>query len=124
MLLKHIKPEIKKILWKSQNGFLRNQSTTSQILTIYQIIKGVCTKILEVTLLFVDYYKAFDSTYRGKMERILQAYGLSKENVIAIILIHRNTKAKVHSPNGNPDFFNFVAGVLLGDTFAPYLFII
>ena len=34
LLLNHIKPEIEKILLKKQNSFQRNQSTTSQILTI------------------------------------------------------------------------------------------
>ena len=33
-------------------------------------------------------------------------------------------KVKVRSLDGNTDFFNIVAGVLQGDTLAPYLFII
>ena len=33
-------------------------------------------------------------------------------------------KVKVHSPDGDTDFFDIVAGVLLEDTLAPYLFII
>ena len=33
-------------------------------------------------------------------------------------------KVKVHSPDGDTDFFDTVAGVLLGDTLEPYLFII
>ena len=33
-------------------------------------------------------------------------------------------KAKVHSPDGDTGFFDIVAGVLQGDTLAPYLFII
>ena len=36
----------------------------------------------------------------------------------------KNTKVKVHSPDGDTDFFDIVAGVLQGDTLAPYLFII
>ena len=34
------------------------------------------------------------------------------------------TKVKVRSPDGDIEYFNIVAGVLLGDTLAPYLFII
>ena len=44
LLLHHIKLEIEKILRKNQNNFQKNQSTTSQILIIYEIIEGVCTK--------------------------------------------------------------------------------
>ena len=36
----------------------------------------------------------------------------------------RNTKVKVRSPDGDTEYFDIVAGVLQGDTLAPYLFII
>ena len=77
-----------------------------------------------MTLLFVDFTKAFDSIHRGKMEQILLAYALPKETVAAITILYRNTKVKIHSPDGDPEYFDIVAGVLQGDTLAPYLFII
>ena len=58
------------------------------------------------------------------MEQILQAYGLPKETVAAIRILHRNTKEKVRSPNGDTEYFDIVAGVLQGNTLTPYLFII
>ncbi len=58
------------------------------------------------------------------MEQILLAYGLPKETVAAITILYINTKVKVHSPDGDTDNFDIVAGVLQGDTLAPYLFII
>ena len=109
---------------KNLNGFQRNWSTTSQILTIRRILEGVRAKNLEVTILFVDFTKAFDSIHRRKMEQILLAYGLPKETVAAIIMLYRNTKVKVRSPNGDTDYFVIVAGVLQGNTLVPYLFII
>ena len=63
-----IEPKIDNILRKNQNGFRRNRSTTSQILTIRRIFEGVRTKNLQATLIFVDITKAFDSIHRGKME--------------------------------------------------------
>ena len=58
------------------------------------------------------------------MEQILLAYGLPKETVAAIMILYRNTKVKVRSPDGDTDYFDIVAGVLQGDTLTPYLFII
>ena len=107
-----------------QNGFRRNRSTTSQILTIRRILEGVRAKNLQATLIFVDFTKAFDSIHRGKMEQILLAYGIPKETVAAITILYRNTKVKVRSPDGDTEYFDIVAGVLQGDTLAPYLFII
>ena len=57
------------------------------------------------------------------MEQILLAYGLPKETVAAITILYRNTKVKVRSPDGDTEYFDIVAGVLQGDTLAPYLFI-
>ena len=97
---------------------------TSQILTIRRILEGVRAKNLQATILFVDFTKAFDTIQRGKMEHILLAYGLANETVAAIMILYRNTKVKVRSPDGDTDYFDIVAGVLQGDTLAPYVFII
>ena len=58
------------------------------------------------------------------MEQILLAYGIPKETVAAIMIIYRSTKVKVRLADGDTEYFNIVAGVLQGDTLAPYLFII
>ena len=114
LLRNRIEPKIDNILRKNQNGFRRNRSTTSQILTIRRILEGVRAKNLQATLLFVDFTKAFDSIHRGKMEQILLAYGLPKETVAAIMILYRNTKVKVRSPDGDTEYFDIVAGVLQG----------
>ena len=76
------------------------------------------------THIYIYIHEAFDSIHRGKMEQILLTYGLLKETVAAIMLLYWNTKVKVHSLDGDTDYFNIVAGVLQGDILAPYLFII
>ena len=73
LLRNRIEPKFDNILRKNQNGFRRNRSTTSQILTIRRILEGVRAKNLQATLIFVDFTKAFDSIHRGKMEQILLA---------------------------------------------------
>ena len=42
----------------------------------------------------------------------------------AIKLLYEDTKAKVLSPDGETELFDILAGVLQGDTLAPYLFVI
>ena len=44
------------------------------------------------------------------MEKILLAYGLSPKKLLPL------QKVMVHSPDGNTNFFDIVAGVLQGDT--------
>ena len=124
MLLNRIRPEIDPVLRKNQNGFRQNRSTSGQILTIRRVLEGIKTKNLPAVLLFIDFSKAFDAIHRGQMKEILTAYGLPKETVDAIMMLYQNTRCMVCSPDGDTDFFNITAGVLQGDTLAPYIFII
>ena len=103
LLRNHLEPKIDNILRENQNGFRRNLSTTSQILTICRFLEGVRVKNLQATLLFVDFTKAFDFIHRGKMEQILLPYGLPKETEAAITIIYKNTKVKVRSLDGDTE---------------------
>ena len=58
------------------------------------------------------------------MEQIRLACGLSKEPVISKIMLYKDTKAMVHLPNGNNDFFDIITEVLQGDILPPFLFMI
>ena len=68
------------------------------------------------------FLQIMNSIYREKMEQMLLAYGLPKETVIAIMMLYKNTKAIVRSPDGDTDFFDIEPGVLQRDTCALYLF--
>ena len=93
-------------------------------MTIRRILQGVRAKNPPVTILFVDFTKAFDFIRRGKMEQILLGTGMPKETVAAITILYRNTKVKVRSSDGDTYYFDIVAGVLQENTLAPYLLII
>ena len=73
---------------------------------------------------FLDFVKAFDSINRKRMIKVLRAYGIPGKIVDLIQWMYSNTRAQVLTPDGLTDIFEIVAGVLQGDTLAPYLFII
>ena len=72
---------------------------------------------------FVDFREEFDSIHSGKLSEILKAYGVPKEIVDAVNTMCTNTIAQVSSADGDTEFIEILAGVLQGDTLAPYLFI-
>ena len=39
-------------------------------------------------------------------------------------MLYKNTKAMIHLPNGDSDFFDIVSGEFQGDTLSPFLLII
>ena len=56
--------------------------------------------------------------------KILRAYGIPEQIVKTISKFYMDTRARVLSPDGETEFFEILAGVLQGDTLAPYLFVI
>ena len=124
IILNRIYPEVNNRLRPNQNGFRSRHTTVGHILALRRIIEGVKAKNLPAILTFVDFKKAFDTIHRGKMLQILIAYGIPQQLVDAIEILYRNTQAKVLSPDGETDIFEIQAGVLQGDTLAPFIFII
>ena len=124
MILNRIRPHLDPKLRINQNGFRPVRSLAAQILTLRRILEGIKYKNLPAVLTFVDFRKVFDSIHRDKLMEILKAYGVPEEIVKAIEVLYVNTTAQVLSPDGDTDFFNIYAGVLQGDTLAPYLFMV
>ena len=110
LLFNRLVPAIDPILRKNQN--------------LRRIIEEMrrCNK--DLVMLFVDFQKAFDSIDRDIMFEILPLYGISPPIVNAIKALYINTTASIITPDGETDFFKIIAGVLQGDTLAPFLFII
>ena len=124
MLLDRMRPHLDPLLRINQNGFRSGRSTLAQILALRRLLEGIKAKQLQAVLTFVDFSKAFDSIHREKLMEILSAYGVPTKIVEAINILYKDTVAQVLTPDGDTEFFDVVAGVLQGDTLAPFLFIV
>ena len=124
LLLNRIRPHVDPLLRNNQNGFRSGRSTLSQILALRRILEEARNFNLDAVLVFVDFKKAFDSVDRDKMFDILSLYGIPPKIIKAIQLLYTDTKACVQTPDGDTDSFSILAGILQGDTLAPFLFIL
>ena len=124
MILNRIRPVLDHLLRDSQNGFREKRSTVRQIFALRRLLEGVRDNNLSAVITFIDFKKAFDSIHRGKLIDILHAYGVPDKLVQAINAIYAGTRAKVCSPDGETEYFDITAGILQGDTLAPFLFVI
>ena len=124
LLLNRIRAEVDPILRENQNGFRPGCSTLGQILTLRRIIEEITFCNKTAALIFVDFSKAFDSVNRDTMFEILELYGIPVEIIAAIKVLYTNTQATVLTPDGETEPFDILAGILQGDTLAPFLFII
>ena len=124
LILNRIRPVLDSRLRTNQNGFRVGRTTVGHILAMRRLIEGIKANQLPAIITFIDFRKAFDTIHRGKMLKIMRAYGIPEQLVNAIGQMYENTRAKVISPDGETDLFKSLAGVLQGDTLAPYLFVI
>ena len=107
----------KEILRKNKNGFRTNISrkpTTGKMLTIRHILEGLKSKNLPLTLLFIDFSKAFDTKNRKNMKVILLKYGIGEVTVRAIMMIYNNTRSMVRSPDGDTCMMHLTLKYQLG----------
>ena len=58
------------------------------------------------------------------MIKILKAYGIPPRLLRAINAMYSGTRSKVVTPDGDTEEFEITAGVLQGDTLAPFIFVI
>jgi hypothetical protein len=84
MILNRIHPVLDPLLRTNQNGFRQKRTTLQQVLAIRRMIEGIKRKHLPAVMTFIDFKKAFNSILRGKMLRILDAYGIPGPVVRAI----------------------------------------
>ncbi|CAH1250533.1 Hypp8867 [Branchiostoma lanceolatum] len=110
MLLNRIRPAVDEHLRYNQNGFREGRSTVGHILALRRLIEGIKSHSLPAIITFIDFKKAFDTIHRGKMLKILQAYGIPERIVSAIGRLYENTRAKVTTPDGDTKPFRIQAG--------------
>ena len=124
MILNRLTPFVEPLLRKNQNGFRRGRSTLSQILCLRRIIEESQAFNRDLALVFVDFSKAFDSVDREKLFEILGLYGIPTKIIDAIKVLYTDTLSTILTPDGETQPFTILAGILQGDTLAPFLFIL
>ena len=124
MIMNRLRPALDPLLRITQNGFRQKRTTVGQIVALRRLLEGAKAKNLSCVLTFIDFRKAFDTIHRGKLIEILKAYGVPDRIVEAIEATYAETWAKVRTADGETEAFQILAGVLQGDTLAPFLFIV
>ena len=94
------------------------------VLTLLRLIEGCQTKQVNLVVAFIDFKKAFDSIRWIALDSILHAYGIPSRLRNAVMALYYGAKVGVTTADGEADPFNLSAGVLQGDTLAPYLFVL
>jgi hypothetical protein len=124
VLRNRLQPGLDSHLLDLQSGFRAGRSTVEQVAAIRCVIDDCRTRQKAVSIVFVDFQKAFDSTSRPAIAWLLKAYGVPSSLVSAIMDPYNDSRAFVQTSHGPSEEFSTSSGVLQGDTLAPLLFLV
>jgi hypothetical protein len=120
LLLERLRAVIVPHLRKNQSGFLPKRSTVEQIMTL----KILFEMNLKLVITFIDFSNAFPSISWKSIEAALKAFSVPAPLITAVMSVYHEHLAFVRTSEGTTEGFHPSAGVLQGDTLAPFLFVL
>ena len=124
ILRNRLQPGLDPLLLDLQSGFRAGRSTVEQVAAIRCVIDDCRTRQKAVSIVFIDFRKAFDSVSRTAIAWLLNVYGVPASLVTAILDLYNGSSAFVQTSHGPSEEFSTTSGVLQGDTLAPLLFLV
>ena len=124
VLRNRLQPALDPLLLDFQSGFRAGRSTIEQVAAIRCVIDDCRTRQKGVSIVFIDFRKAFDSVSRPAIAWLLNTYGVPPLLVTAILDLYDGSSAFVQTSHGPSEEFSTTSGVLQGDTLAPLLFLL
>ena len=112
------------IIFKYQSGFQPNDSTTNQLIEIYNTIISNLDKGKDVRFIFCDISKAFDKVWHNGIFYKLRSYGMSDQIIkwVENYLTNRSQQVVLDGYTSSPRSTN--SGVPKGTVLRPFLFLL
>ena len=120
ILFDRIKSVTESKLLGLQTGFRSGRLTTEQIMTLRFLLDAARTQKRSLTVVFVDFRKAFDSA----VPVVLRHHSVPDPAVTDVMQLYHDSTAAVSTLFGHTDAFDTTSGVLQGGTLSPHLFIL
>ncbi len=124
VLTRRMKDVLNIIIDESQSGFMKKRHITNNIRLILDLLDYKDLVTNDSFLLFLDFYKAFDSLEHTFIFQALAKFGFGDYFCRAIRTLYRNNNSAIKLKFGTSPRFNLSRGVRQGCPISPYLFLL
>ena len=124
LLRERLRPIIDQLLRFNQNGFRKGRSTQQHLLSLEFIMNAFRQQKKAAIFTFVDFKNAFPSVQWYAIAAALNSFRVPPQLITAVLSLYHGHQGFVHTTDGDTKKYSISAGVLQGDTLAPYLFVI
>ncbi len=124
VLARRMKDVLNIIIDESQSGFMEKRHITNNIRLILDLLDYKYLVTNDNFLLFLDFYKAFDSLEHKFIFQALAKFGFGDYFCKAIRTLYRNNNSAIKLKCGTSPRFNLSRGVRQGCPISPYLFLL
>lgn len=119
-----LKTDIKQIVSETQSGFIRNRSIHNNIRLVLDLIDYNYLIEDKGFILFLDFYKAFDSVEYSFIMKSLEYFGFGVKFIKVINMMYKDINSSVSLPLGTTRRFEVKRGIRQGCSCSPLLFIL
>ncbi|XP_051811827.1 LINE-1 reverse transcriptase homolog isoform X1 [Acanthochromis polyacanthus] len=119
-----VKIVLPKIIDECQSGFMRDRHISNNIRLVLDILDYSDLVQDQSLILFLDFYKAFDSLEHGFMLSAIEKYGFGGFFQSALRTLYSNANSSIKLSHGTTPRFPLNRGVRQGCPLSPYIFLI
>lgn len=121
---KRIKITLNTIIDETQSGFMKNRHITNNIRLVLDILDYSDLVLEESFILFLDFYKAFDTVEHLFIVNALEKFGFGVFFIKVIKTLYKNNNSSIKLGHGTSQRFTIQRGIRQGCPISPYLFLL
>lgn len=121
---KRLKPGLNEIIDEEQSGFVPGRNITNNIWLILDMIDYNDYILDDSFILFIDFYKAFDTISHLFMIKVIQFLGFGERFLKMVRTLYKGCNSSVKWSNGTTPRFDIRRGIRQGCLLSPLLFLL